>query len=1053
VATVSRAAPATWIAGVLLIPIVFFTLCQGPAAPPAHAFPLDDFGDSIRITFDMAASSNLSSVVDGDGNIHTVWEDYRSGNGDIYYVKLDTEGNKLTNDAKISNDSTPSRNPAICVDDTDHVYIVWEDVDNGTSELLFAKLWYYVGNITFQENGLRVSDLDPASSMEPDLAVDRTGNLSLVWTDARHDSGNGNLEIFYKRLRPDGTALTVDTRITGDVGVSERPSIDIDSANMAHVVWYDFRDSDDGIVINHGVFYRKLSINGSPLTTERRITFASPDSRPDIAVDTDGRVHVTFDDDRYESFDIFYTLLDNDGITILDDRNISPKDPTESRRPRMALSDSNAVDVVWQDAASGSWAIHYSAVGYYGDLEVYDQQLTGDVFANATAPSVLCAKDNNSIVLFIGQSIGSNNTEIFFLRTHRPDLAIFGGDIRLSSTQPLVDETFWINATVRNLEGDAVESVVVALFINGLRVDEGVIDSIASMGSSTLSFEIVAEQDQGDILVAADPDQTVRETYEDNNNASATMFVRMPGVTLASSAMSIQTVPGGDARFDLTVSNDGNSDFDFILNHTALETNWTSSIDPEGAVISVPGGSQSSASLTVSVPEGELPGSAVFNVTVVCTERESIRSTLALMVSVARVGNLSLDVPDGEVVEPTATNTYVFTLTNDANANESFTIEVQDQMGWTVSASLIGLELEPGVPQEIVLTVLCPRYEPAGTINQITLAITSDDLVGNTAEGTILCVAGHHREIGLQMAGQAPVNYSSEGLARLSYTLGVTNLGNSNDTIVLSHSGVPTAFWPVLSTAYLFLEPGAGDVAYLNMTPWASVLAGAYAFNITAASETEESASATMAMAISVLPRYEFGVYVDPVGSVVRHGAVVFVNVTVENWGNIIDAIDIYAYTEYLNDTTLIINGLDLDPETDEIPEIILEPGEAVVITLRIPITQEASLGSHELLLDISSRGDPDVIETASIVVVIEKKPSWFNIYTLLMIAGAATATVAVAFLYLRARATKEAERVARERRKAHSRPGLKSPAAAARKSAGKVRPGGQNDRTRNPKL
>jgi uncharacterized membrane protein len=1052
-ATVSRAGPATWIAGVLLLPIAFFALCQGPAAPPAHAFPLDDFGDSIRITFDPATSVNLSSVVDGDWNIHAVWEDYRSGNGDIYYVKLDPEGNKLTNDAKISNDSTLSRNPTICVDDDDHIYIVWEDIDNGTSELLFAKLWYYVGNITFQENGLRVSDLDPADSMDPDIAVDSTGNLSLVWTDARYESGNGNLEILYKRLNSDGAALTADTRITGDVGISERPSIDIDSANMAHVVWYDFRDSDDGVVINHGVFYRKLSINGAPLTTERRITFASPESVPDVAVDTDGNVHVTFDDDRYESFDIFYTLLDNNGITILDDRNISPKDPTESRLPRMALSDSNAVDVVWQDASSSGWAVHYSAVGYDGDLEVYDQELTGEVFANATAPAVLCAKDNNSMVLFIGQALGSNNTEMFFLRTHRPDLAVFGGDVRLSTTQPMVDESVWVNVTVRNLEGDTVESAVVALFVDGTRVDESVVSSIASMESSVVSFEFAAMIGQSDILVVIDPDGAVRETYEDNNEVSVTMFVRVPGVTLTSSAMSLQAVPGGTAQFDLAVSNDGNSDFDFIMNHSALDANWTSDLDPDGEVVSVAGGGVTAVVLTISVPDGESPGARTFNVTVACTERESVRSTITLMVSVAQVGNLSLDAPDGEVVEPTIIYTYVFTLTNDANANESFTVDVEDQMGWTVSASHLAVELSPGVAQEIAVTVLCPRYEVAGTINQVTLSVASDDLVTNQAEGAILCVAGHHREVSLQMEGQAPVNYSSEGFLRLSYALKVTNLGNSNDTVMLSYSGLPTTFWPVISTAYLFMEPGSEEVAYLNMTPWASVSAGLYSFNVTASSEAEEEANVTLQMAVTVLPRYEFGILIDPAQSTVRHGAVVFVNVTVENWGNIIDAIDIYAYTEYLNETTLIINGQELDPELDEMPEIALEPGDRVVITLRVPVTSNAALGLHELLLDISSRGDPDVLETAAVSILIEKKPSWLNLYTLLAIAGVAAAVVIVAFMYLRARAAKEAERIAQERRRAQTKPGLRSPSAAARRSSGKARPGSQNGRTRNPKL
>src|SRR4030042_1430906 len=108
-ATVGRATLTALTIGVLLLPMTLMLLLQGPSVSPVHAFPTDDFGDSIRVTFDPATSVNISSTVDTAGNVHVVWEDYRSGAGAVYYVKLDPEGNKLTNDAKITNDPTTSR--------------------------------------------------------------------------------------------------------------------------------------------------------------------------------------------------------------------------------------------------------------------------------------------------------------------------------------------------------------------------------------------------------------------------------------------------------------------------------------------------------------------------------------------------------------------------------------------------------------------------------------------------------------------------------------------------------------------------------------------------------------------------------------------------------------------------------------------------------------------------------------------------------------------------------------------------------------------------------
>ena len=1026
-ATVGRATLTALTIGVLLLPMTLMLLLQGPSVSPVHAFPTDDFGDSIRVTFDPATSVNISSTVDNAGNVHVVWEDYRSGAGDVYYVKLDPEGNKLTNDAKITNDLTTSRHPTVAVDLSSHIYVVWEDQRDGSWELYFAKLWYYDGNITFLVNGLRVSDPDPGNSTEPDIEVDMEGNIAMVWTDDRDDAGDGNLEIYYKRLDDDGTPITADVRVTTDVGQSEHPRLDVDSANMVHITWYDFRDSDNGIVVNHGVFYRKLwVVNGTGNTIERRVTFASPSSRPDIAVDTDGNVHVVFDDDRYASFDVFYTLLDNDGITIEDDINISPKDESESRLPRVFLSDSNAIDVAWQDQATGAWAIHYSAMAYDGTLEVYDQALTDDSFGNATAPVVMCARDNNTFVLFVGEL---DNTEIFFQRTHRPDPALFGGDISLSTSQPLVDQTIWVNATVRNLEGDAVFGVIVRLLGGAETLDEASISSISSAGTARVSFAHVAVAGETGFTLVVDPDQALREIDETNNQASVPLTVRIPAVDAAAEETSLPVVPGGTAVFNLTISNDGSDDFAYEMAVSGVPDGWSVVMGgtPEGYFL-VPAGGTNTTQVGITVPDGTAPSTQLFNVTVEFTERESVNRTLTLMVDVLRVGDITVTPPAGATVEPTITSTFVFSVANVANANETFVVEAVDDLGWVLTPSATIIDLAPGESKEISVEVLPARYDPPGAINEVSLRLTSQNVTANIGEGTLLCVVGDHREVDLDIVGQSFMNFSVPELRQIAYRIDVTNLGNSNDTYRMRQVGLED-FWAVLDTSYVFLDPAETRTVYLYMTPGSAVLAGVYEFNVSVTSESDPGVSCTLDMGVSILPFYDLQATVDYGSSVVRAGSTVYMNITVENTGNSLDAFSSYVYTESFNVSSVFVDGEEIDLETDVVPSIPLGPGERATLMLTIFLPEGTPEGTYSLYADFYSNSDPSMGDSAYFDITVEGKGTWLTIWVIAGIAGGAGAGVLVLFMFLRVRGIRAQEEEEEERRRMQQKKPLKRPA------------------------
>ncbi len=1043
-ATVSRAALTCCMAGVLLIPVTLVLLLQGITTSPAHALPTDDFGNNIRITFDDAASMNISSVVDDHGDMHIVWEDFRSGNGDIYYVKMDADGNKLTNDANISNDSAVSAHPSVAVDDSGHIYVVWESLEGGASELYFAKLWYYSGNITFLENGLRVSDADPANSTEPSIAVCADDSIAIVWTDARNDVGDGNLEIYYKRLSPSGAPLTSDIKVTNDVGISERPRMDIDSDGYVHIVWYDFRDSNSGLVINHGVFYRKIAPNGTPMTNETRITFASPSSSPDVAIDTAGNVHVVFDDDRYAAFDIFYTLLDGNGTTVVDDRIISTKDDNESRFPIIALSDSRVVDTVWQDFASGAWTIHYSAMTYDASLEVYDQTIATMDGHNATGPVAMCAKDNNTFVTFVGEV---PNKELFFLRTDRADLAIAGGDLTLSTSQPLEGAILWVNATVRNVDGGTVTDLTVWLLMDGLKADEDVVDSLAAGAYATVQFTYEAKAGDSALSVVVDPEQAIRETDESNNAATASITVRVPGVEMYADYASRSVDPGTNASFNITVNNTGTYATEFAISNSSLPDGWSIDLGV-ASLLTVPASSSATFETAVAVPEGEDPSQVYIDVNATCVDKPSICDSLTFLVDVRLVGAVSVISPAGQLVEPTLQYSFTFLVENDANANESFDVEATDDQGWIVSVSDTALDLSPGQVVEIVVVVIPSRYDPPGTMDVVTLSLSSKNLSENTGEGSMLLLAAHHREIELSLSQQAFLNYSVPEDRQILYSLNVANLGNSAETVKLTLSGLDS-FWAYLNTSYVFLDPGENETVMLTMAPSLYVLAGVYEFNVSAASEADPSVNDTLAMGVNIQPFYDIETYLDRETVSPNGSDYISVELTVENWGNCIDLVDVSAYTDFLNDTVFILNGIEYNVSTESVPPIVLEPGNRAVITVLVFVPDGAVRGeSYTLYIDISSLTDPSATSSEVVTLFIPRKASLFNIYTIIAIAAIVSAVIVLAvFLFIRRRQRRREEEEAARRRAMQRRQGVRPGARPAQKN-GRPGKGGQERKT-----
>jgi hypothetical protein len=175
----------------------------------------------------------------GDGTLHVVWWDYRfDGNHAEILSKTRPAGGDWdltpgdSADVRVTDDSDHSELPAVAVDAAGALHAAWRSVGGGAS-ILYAHrdtgtgLWSVPLDI----------DLGGAVQGAPALAVDGTGDVHVVWPDAR-----AGARALFTRVRSSGVWSPLAEQITFSPGADE-PSLDTGPDGSLHLVWSDARHS------------------------------------------------------------------------------------------------------------------------------------------------------------------------------------------------------------------------------------------------------------------------------------------------------------------------------------------------------------------------------------------------------------------------------------------------------------------------------------------------------------------------------------------------------------------------------------------------------------------------------------------------------------------------------------------------------------------------------------------------------------------------------------------------------------------------------------------
>ncbi len=337
-------------------------------------------------------------------------------------------------------------------------------------------------------------------------------------------------------------------------------------------------------------------------------------------------------------------------------------------------------------------------------------------------------------------------------------------------------------------------------------------------------------------------------------------------------------------------------------------------------------------------------------------------------VTLAGVGDLMTETSDAsEGVS------YTLKITNISNTDDVIDLTTSGDAAATLSQDSVSLAA--GASTEVTLTVSDAVLTTAGDYEVKVTATSQRDntkTVVISAKTTILPVYG----VTLQSEGELK-DATMDMLAGVSYTLTVTNTGNTDDTVVLGSSvefGIEGSVLgsfsqsddqePTTSQLEIMLAAGASAEVIFTAAGDFFTKPGEYEIKVTATSQGDTEKTAEVSTKTTILPVY--GVTLTGVGDLMTETSDASEGVsymlTVTNTGNTDDTVVLGSSVEFGIEGSVLgsfSQSADQEPTTSQL-EIMLAAGASAEVIFTAAGDFFTKPGEYEIKVTATSQGDTE---------------------------------------------------------------------------------------------
>ena len=269
---------------------------------------------TVNVPICTAESGQLSPqlVSDGAGGAIITWEDWRSGDLDIYAQRVNASGAVLwtTDGVPICTAADDQSSPKLVSDGAGGAIITWKDWDwRSGSDGIYAQRVDASGRVLWTTDGVPICTA--GGQWSPQLVSDGAGGAIITWSDWR----SGSADIYAQRVNSSGTVLWatdgVPIRTVADLYPAEEfPQLVSDGASGAIITWWDWRSG------NPDIYAQRVDASGTVLWTTDGVPISTATGgqwSPQPVSDGAGGAIITWEDERSGSADIYTQRVDASG--------------------------------------------------------------------------------------------------------------------------------------------------------------------------------------------------------------------------------------------------------------------------------------------------------------------------------------------------------------------------------------------------------------------------------------------------------------------------------------------------------------------------------------------------------------------------------------------------------------------------------------------------------------------------------------------------------------------------------------------------------------------